>query len=144
MIWTVLTHIVTRELETALNAHEAAHVSDYCHWASQGAAALTVLHNWCSLPNNSDGCFGFFPEPNALIQATDRNFYGTNEFGGAASAGMFFKLTPSGTLTTLYTFCLQSGCPDGYLPSGLMQAMDGNFYGTTDFGGGAAVCKPNE
>lgn len=100
------------------------------------SGTLTVLHNWCSLPNGSDGCFGFEQEPNALVQATDGNFYGTNDAGcPAACSGTFFKLTPSGTLTTLYTFCLQSGCPDGSFPAGLIQATDGNFYGTTLNGG---------
>jgi uncharacterized repeat protein (TIGR03803 family) len=96
---------------------------------------LTVLHNWCSLPNNADGCFEFWPDQNVLVQATDGNFYGTNDGGGTAGAGTFFKLTPSGTLTTLYTFCSQSGCADGANPSGLIQATDGNFYGTALNGG---------
>jgi uncharacterized repeat protein (TIGR03803 family) len=48
------------------------------------------------------------------------------------------QLTASGTLTTLYSFCAQSGCPDGSIPAaGLVQASDGNFYGTTAFGGAA-------
>ena len=46
-------------------------------------------------------------------------------------------MTPSGTLTTLYNFCAQSRCADGGAPNdGLVQASDGNFYGTT-VGGGA-------
>jgi uncharacterized repeat protein (TIGR03803 family) len=46
-----------------------------------------------------------------------------------------FRITPGGTLTTLYSFCSQSGCMDGYQPNeGLVQATDGNFYGTTEYG----------
>jgi len=73
----------------------------------------------------------------ALIQGTDGNFYGTvlQDQGGRFSDGTVFKITPSGTLTTLYNFCSQSGCADGALPRGVIQATDGNFYGTTAIGG---------
>src|SRR6202050_1835401 len=57
--------------------------------------------------------------------------------GGANNGGTIFKITPSGTLTTLYSFCPQSGCTDGEYPyAGLVQATNGDFYGTTDSGGG--------
>ena len=49
-----------------------------------------------------------------------------------------FKLTPSGRLTTLYSFCRQKGtceCPDGDSPNDLIEGIDGNFYGTTSNGG---------
>ncbi len=52
------------------------------------------------------------------------------------TGGTVFKITPSGTLTTLYSFCSQSGCTDGLEPEAvLVQGTDGNFYGTTIFGG---------
>src|ERR1019366_384769 len=58
-------------------------------------------------------------------------FCGTTNIGGTGQ-GTIFKLTASGTLTTLYTF----GGPDGELPySGLVQGNDGNFDGTTHAGG---------
>jgi hypothetical protein len=39
-------------------------------------------------------------------------------------------------LTTLYSFCTQSGCPDGYYAeAGLIQDTNGDFYGTTAYGG---------
>src|SRR6266567_2955163 len=72
-----------------------------------------------------------------LVQATDGNLYGTTVGGGAKGDGTVFKITPSGTLMTLYSFCSKSGCTDGAYPfAGLVQATDGNFYGTT-FKGGA-------
>src|ERR1700722_2112534 len=72
-----------------------------------------------------------------LIQPSPGDLYGTTIDGGSAGTGTIFKITPSGTLTTLYTFCLQGHpCPDGGNPySALVQATDGNFYGTTLYGG---------
>ena len=95
---------------------------------------LTPLHSF----NNTDG-----NGPSALIRATDGNFYGTTSQGGGASCsrganacGTIFRITPDGTLTTLYTFCTQTNCPDGFFPvAALMQARDGNLYGTTSEGG---------
>jgi len=77
------------------------------------------------------------PWSTALIQATDGNFYGTTFQGGAYGQGTVFKVTPNGELTTLYSFCAQAGCPDGAGPNaGLVQASDGNFYGTSGGGSG--------
>lgn len=81
-----------------------------------------------------------------LVQGTDGNFYGTTANGGAGTcsadrsatcipqsgSGTVFKVTPGGALTTLHVF---SGGADGSKPyAGLVQATDGNFYGTTDSG----------
>jgi uncharacterized repeat protein (TIGR03803 family) len=78
----------------------------------------------------------------SLIQASDGNLYGTTYNGGAnttscnGGCGTIFKITPAGTLTTVYNFCSQSECVDGYYPeSGLVQHTNGSFYGTTFYGG---------
>jgi uncharacterized repeat protein (TIGR03803 family) len=78
-----------------------------------------------------------------LVQATDANFYGTTPSGGTYAEGTIFKITASGTLTTLYNFCSQTGCPDGFQPyAPLFQATNGNFYGTTASGGApSTVCS---
>jgi uncharacterized repeat protein (TIGR03803 family) len=79
-----------------------------------------------------------------LLQANDGNFYGTTSEGGANQVGnceefgcgTVFKITPSGTLTTLYSFCSQTNCADGSYPTAPpVQGTDGNFYGTTYAGG---------
>ncbi len=89
---------------------------------------LTTLH----LFNGADGS-GLM---STLIQANDGNFYGTAPAGGAYGQGTVFKVTPSGTPTTLYSFCSLAQCADGADPeAGLVQATDGNFYGTTRVGG---------
>jgi uncharacterized repeat protein (TIGR03803 family) len=50
--------------------------------------------------------------------------------------GTVFRITPSGKLTTLYSFCSQSNCTDGAHPyAGLVQDTNGNLYGTTQAGG---------
>jgi uncharacterized repeat protein (TIGR03803 family) len=69
-----------------------------------------------------------------LVQGSDGNFYGTTFQGGTNGAGTVFKITPQGTLTTLWGF---GGDPtDGqYADAGLVQGSDGNFYGTTELGG---------
>jgi len=94
---------------------------------------LTTLHSFCSLPNCADGINWI----NAgLVQGNDGSFYGTTNGGGAHAGGTIFKITSSGKLTTLYSFCTQAGCADGDGPqAGLVQATDGNFYGTTAGGG---------
>jgi len=93
---------------------------------------MTRVYSFCSQTDCEDGA-----EPYAgLIQATDGNFYGTTQGGGMNEAGTVFKITPSGTLTTLYSFCHKTHCKDGATPgSRLLQATDGNFYGTTLNGG---------
>jgi uncharacterized repeat protein (TIGR03803 family) len=72
----------------------------------------------------------------SLVQGRDGNFYGTSNNGGRGGYGTVFKVTPTGTLTTLYHFCSQANCTDGYYPfSSLVLGTDGNFYGTTQNGG---------
>jgi uncharacterized repeat protein (TIGR03803 family) len=94
---------------------------------------LTTLYSFlCS----QSGCLDGRNPSTALFQAANGDLYGTTQTGGANFAGTIFKFTPSGALTTLYSFCSESGCPDGQYPSGpLIQANNGYLYGTTQFGG---------
>ena len=72
----------------------------------------------------------------ALIQGTDGDFYGTTSTGGAADAGTVYRMTPTGSVTVLHEFA--GGSADGATPlAALIQAKDGNFYGTTNAGGAA-------
>ena len=92
------------------------------------AGNLTTLHNFCSKTNCTDGA-----DPIAgLIQATDGNFYGTTQGGGAPGWGTVFKIAPTGALTTLHAFTLNDG---GQPYGGLLQATDGDLYGATENGG---------
>jgi uncharacterized repeat protein (TIGR03803 family) len=98
---------------------------------------LTTLYSFCAQTNCTDGT-----SPDAgLVQASNGNLYGITSSGGAncelnLGCGTVFKISPAGKLTALYSFCSQTGCTDGWSPeAGLVQAANGNFYGTTTYGG---------
>ncbi|MGO9650142.1 MAG: choice-of-anchor tandem repeat GloVer-containing protein [Terriglobales bacterium] len=77
-----------------------------------------------------------------LIQGIDGKLYGTTYQGGANSScedgcGTVYRISLSGTLTTVYNFNLT----DGANPvSPLVQGSDGNLYGTTYAGGSSTTC----
>lgn len=72
-----------------------------------------------------------------LTQGPDGNLYGTTIDGGANNgSGNVFKIKADGTLTSIYSFCVQSNCPDGQYPDTVLAlGTDGNLYGTTQNGG---------
>jgi uncharacterized repeat protein (TIGR03803 family) len=92
---------------------------------------LTVLHEF-------DFTDGWDPRDAPLIQATDGNFYGVTAGGGSSSncahnCGTVFKISPGGAFATLRNF----DGTNGSVPfAGVIQAADGNLYGTTSQGGG--------
>jgi uncharacterized repeat protein (TIGR03803 family) len=106
------------------------------------AGKLTMLSGFCIQTGCTDGSTPFA----ALALATDGSFYGTTEEHGASTncdlgCGTVFKISPRGQLTTLHSFCLQTGCPDGLGPNGkLVLGSDGNYYGTTVAGGTSTSC----
>lgn len=88
--------------------------------------SLNTLYSYCNPTCGVNGP----PYPSAVVEGSDGNFYGTTA-GGNVDAGTVFKMTPSGTLTTLHTF---SGT-DGSGPGSLVQGPNGAFYGVTLTGG---------
>jgi uncharacterized repeat protein (TIGR03803 family) len=66
--------------------------------------------------------------PGTVAQGLDGNLYSTSNLGGANNLGTIFMVTPSGTLSVLYSFDQTHGA----LPyGGLTLGTDGSFYGTT-------------
>jgi uncharacterized repeat protein (TIGR03803 family) len=103
------------------------------------AGKLTTLYSFCVETNCEDGAWPYA----GLVQGTDGNFYGATLHGGTVNtnAGTVFKITSGGTHTTVHNFCSEPGCDDGYYPyGGLIQATNGSFYGTTQFGGASDKC----
>ena len=87
--------------------------------------ALTTLASF----NKTNGAFPLAE----LVQDAGGTFYGTTTGGGAYNNGAVFRMTPAGVLTNLYSF---GGGSDGSYPAAaLLQGSDGNFYGTTAYGG---------
>jgi uncharacterized repeat protein (TIGR03803 family) len=95
------------------------------------AGKVTTLHSF----EQTDGDN---PVSN-LVQGTDGNFYGTASYGGThPNFGTVFKITPSGTFTTLHNFDSTDG---SYPYAGLIQATNGKFYGATFAGGSSSACS---
>jgi uncharacterized repeat protein (TIGR03803 family) len=99
---------------------------------SQGS--FKVLYSFNGIPDGAQ------PEE-ALLEGTDGALYGTTLFGGNAACsvssypgcGTIFKIDTKGNYTLLYGF---TGGAEGGVPfSSLIQASDGDFYGTNTAGG---------
>jgi uncharacterized repeat protein (TIGR03803 family) len=92
------------------------------------SGSLTNLYSFGSSPSDGEN-------PAAgLVQGSDGNFYGTTYDGGTSNVGTVFRISTNGSYTNLYSF--GSSPHDGSLPqAGLVQGGDGNFYGTTQYGG---------
>lgn len=100
---------------------------------------LTTLYNFGTRPH--DGLF-----PTGLTIGNGGKIYGTTIWGGTQTGcvhetcGTIFEMTASGSTVTLYDFCSQAGCADGFFPTaGVVQGSDGNLYGIT-VGGGNGSC----
>jgi uncharacterized repeat protein (TIGR03803 family) len=94
---------------------------------AQAGISFTTIHSFSALAPN-----GSSPET-PLTLGSDGNFYGVADEGGAYGSGTVFTMTPVGVVTVLHAF---TGGTDGAYPRGaLQQGTNGNFYGTTQYGG---------
>jgi uncharacterized repeat protein (TIGR03803 family) len=105
------------------------------------STALTFSLAVCAQAQTVDFLYQFSGnQGNAVgvIQGTDGNFYGSGGTGAYAK-GQIFRMTPAGEVTTIYSFCAKSGCPDGTdvtTPPAL--GSDGYLYGVTGSGGNSS------
>jgi uncharacterized repeat protein (TIGR03803 family) len=86
---------------------------------------MTTLYSFTA------GADGWIPS-GGLVVGSDGNLYGTTQEGGANTNGTVYRITTTGTLTSLYSF---TGGVDGGHPYGLTKAKGGSFYGITTSGG---------
>jgi uncharacterized repeat protein (TIGR03803 family) len=93
---------------------------------------LSTIYSFCSQPNCADGEY-----PGAApILGADGALYGVTDGDSLGGSSTLYRVTLDGQLTTIYTFCGGSTCArDGIFPNGIIQASDGNFYGTMAVGG---------
>jgi uncharacterized repeat protein (TIGR03803 family) len=119
------------------------HVSDGTLWGSTGggganglgtifrydpsSGAISIMHSFAGAPDDGS-------QPSCRLRVgNDGNLYGATFYGGTFDLGTFFQITPTGLLTTIYSF---AGGTDGQNPnSSLLITSDGEFYGTTITGG---------
>jgi uncharacterized repeat protein (TIGR03803 family) len=103
------------------------------------SGTLTDIYSFC--PEHT--CINGSNPNSGLILATNGDLYGTTAYGGSSNNGTIFRITIEGKLKTLYSFCPDGGsCSGAYYPTGLIQASDDNFYGTTsalEYGGGGTI-----
>jgi uncharacterized repeat protein (TIGR03803 family) len=104
------------------------------------SGVMTTLYEFGSDANADQNAY----TPNALIQASDGYLYGTAQYGGANYSGTIFRISTNGgagTFKTLYSFGTEQN-DVGYTPvAALMQAANGNLYGTT-YGGNGGNYNP--
>ena len=85
--------------------------------------SYSVLYNFGS--NAGDPAS---PQNNIVAQGRDGNLYSTTPHYGAKNRGAAFRISPAGTLSTLFSFT--GGSNGGYPFGGLTLGTNGNFYGT--------------
>jgi uncharacterized repeat protein (TIGR03803 family) len=89
-------------------------------------SGYSVVHTF----NGSDGS-----DPNALRQDAAGDLYGTTSGGGTNGFGTVFKISSTGTLSTLYNFCSRKNCADGIYPYGALTLdAKGNIFGVLNSG----------
>jgi uncharacterized repeat protein (TIGR03803 family) len=85
---------------------------------------LTVLYNFAELP---DGSLPNGASPDSLVEGTDGFLYGTTLVDGGNGLGSAFRLSKTGTITLLHSFCNTIDCHDGANPAFLTQGIDGQL-----------------
>ena len=86
---------------------------------------LTDIYDFCPGTTCTDGAYPL----GGVTLGFDGNLHGTTQGGGTGNAGTVFKITPTGTLTTLHSFV--NGTDDSVPAYATLQGQDGNTYGVS-------------
>ena len=89
------------------------------------SGTLNTIYTFCSLTSCADGGGPL----GGVTLGFDGNFYGTTQGGGSHGAGTVFKVTPTGTLTTLWNFA--NGTDDSVPVYTTSLGQNGNMYGVS-------------
>lgn len=87
--------------------------------------APSTIYSFCSLTSCTDGQYPF----GGVTLGFDGNFYGTTQSGGSHGVGSVFKITPTGTLTTLWNFA--NGTDESVPLYTTVLGKDNNMYGVS-------------
>lgn len=102
------------------------------------SGTLTLLHSFAVQGSTFTNADGIDPT-GALVEGNDGNYYGVSYESGPQGGGTLYQITPSGTFTVIYAFSsatVGAANTNGYGPhAGMTVGTDGNFYGTTYYGG---------
>ena len=104
---------------------------------ANGSWTFNLLYTFCSAGAQ---CADGVSPSSGLVRDATGNLYGPTVQGGANLQGTVFKLSPDPTgnwdFQTLYSFCAEPECADGYEPAGVLTLDSAaNIYGTTAVSG---------
>jgi uncharacterized repeat protein (TIGR03803 family) len=86
-----------------------------------------VVSNVYVFASSGSAIDGQYPRA-GLVKGTDGQLYGTTWDGGRVGIGTIFRITPSGSLTSLHSF---AGVDGSHPEFGVVEGVPGTFYGTT-------------
>jgi uncharacterized repeat protein (TIGR03803 family) len=95
-------------------------------YSTTTAGTLSTVYSFCALTSCTDGAYPW----GGVTLGFDGNFYGTTQGGGTHGAGTVFKVTPTGTLMTLWNFA--NGTDESAPIYTTVQGQDGNMYGVSE------------
>jgi uncharacterized repeat protein (TIGR03803 family) len=92
------------------------------------SGGYTLLYSFCA-EGSPCATSGAYPTGGVTL-GFDGNLWGTTEDGGKDAAGTVFKVTPAGTLASVYSF---TNAKDDSAPNfTVLQGQDGNIYGVSE------------
>jgi uncharacterized repeat protein (TIGR03803 family) len=94
------------------------------------AGQLTLIYTFVA---DQNGHFLNGANPSRMIEGNDGFLYGAAMAGGANNLGVVFKLSKTGAIQVLHSFCSLANCADGDEPFDLVLGNDGNLYGATTY-----------